>query len=128
MKARGPKQEMIDECRRKLLMIKQDVLNRIRTSSQQFVMTQDARGASGDEIDQTVAQLEEHTFLVSQERMRNHLVEIEMALARIENGTFGLCEETEEPIEMERLIAIPWTRFSIEGAEIREAMAHKYAR
>lgn len=39
---------------------------------------------------------------------------------RIEKGTFGKCEETDEPIEPQRLIAIPWTRLSVEGAEIRE--------
>ena len=60
--------------------------------------------------------------------MRNQLLEIEMALARIEQGTFGFCEETEEPIESERLLAIPWTRLSIEGAEMREAVGRKYAR
>ena len=54
-------------------------------------------------------------------------MEIEFALARIEQGTYGICEETEEPIEVERLLAIPWTRLSIEGAEIREVMTKKYA-
>ena len=51
-----------------------------------------------------------------------------MALARIEQGTFGVCEETEEVIESERLLAIPWTRLSIEGAEIREAVSRRFAR
>jgi DnaK suppressor protein len=49
-------------------------------------------------------------------------------LGRIEKGTYGVCEETEEPIEVERLRAIPWTRLSIEGAELREALEHRYAR
>jgi DnaK suppressor protein len=56
------------------------------------------------------------------------LSEIESALGRIESGIFGLCEETEEPIEAERLLAIPWTRLSIEGAEIRESMNKRYAK
>jgi DnaK suppressor protein len=62
------------------------------------------------------------------ERLRKQLVEIEMALARIENGNYGICEETEELIEEERLVAIPWTRLSIEGAEIRESLTKRYAR
>ena len=41
---------------------------------------------------------------------------------------FGICEETEEVIEPERLRAIPWTRLSIEGAEIRESVNKRYAR
>ena len=36
--------------------------------------------------------------------------------------------ETEEEIEPERLRALPWTRLSIEGAEIRESMTKRYAR
>ncbi|MGZ3774608.1 MAG: TraR/DksA family transcriptional regulator [Pseudobdellovibrionaceae bacterium] len=112
------------ECRKKLLTMKQEVLNRFKTA--QFELAHSEKG--GDEGDQSVAHIEEHTFLVSQGRMRSQLLEIEMALARIDQGTFGICEETEEPIESERLLAIPWTRLSIEGAEIREAVNRKFAR
>jgi len=45
------------------------------------------------------------------------LKEIEDALKRIENGTYGICEWTGEPIPYERLKAIPWTRFTAKGAE-----------
>ena len=62
------------------------------------------------------------------DRLRSQLYEIESALGRIENGSFGMCEETEEIIEVERLRAIPWTRLSIEGAEIRESVNKRYAR
>lgn len=115
---------LITECRRKLLTAKQDVLNRFKTAQRELVHMD--RG--GDEGDQSVAHIEEHTFLISQARMRDQLLEIEMALARIEQGTFGICEETEEIIESERLLAIPWTRLSIEGAEMREAVRRKFAR
>jgi DnaK suppressor protein len=108
--------------------MKQDLLNRVRSSAAQFSQAQSSRTTSGDEIDQTVAQMEEHSFLVSQERMRGQLLEIEMALSRIEQGNFGVCEETEEVIEVDRLLAVPWTRLSIEGAEIREATERKFAR
>jgi DnaK suppressor protein len=40
------------------------------------------------------------------------LYEIEQALKRIHDGSFGVCEMTKRPIELERLEAIPWTRFS----------------
>jgi RNA polymerase-binding transcription factor DksA len=38
--------------------------------------------------------------------------EIDEALMRIRRGTYGICELTGQPIERERLEAIPWTRFS----------------
>jgi RNA polymerase-binding transcription factor DksA len=39
------------------------------------------------------------------------LYEVDEAIKRILNGTYGVCEETGEPIPPERLKAIPWTRF-----------------
>ncbi len=124
MKRNGLSEDVIMECKKRLLVLKQDLMNRIRLSAQNFVETE----KTGDEIDLTVAQLEENSFLINQERLRFQILEIEYALGRIETGQFGICEETEEPIEVDRLYAIPWTRLSIEGAEIREAMSRKYAR
>lgn len=116
--------DFIKECRQKLLKIKADLLNRSRQAAADFNQIDKA---SGDEIDQSSAHQEEHSFLINQSRLKTQLMEIEMALARIETGTYGICEETEEKIETERLLAIPWTRLSIEGAEIREAAQKRYA-
>lgn len=57
--------------------------------------------------------------LVAEERKT--LVEIQQALARIQNGTFGLCEGLGTPIEKNRLEAIPWTRYSLEYAKMIES-------
>ena len=117
-------ERLVKECKTKLLQTKAELLNRVRDSRSD--LTSDDRG--GDEADQTVRVLAEAEFLTRNERLRVQLIEIESALARIENGTFGVCEETEEPIEHERLRAIPWTKLSIEGAEIRESINKRYAR
>lgn len=116
--------ELIQECRRKLIQAKTDLLNQVKDFRND--LTSDDKG--GDEADQTVRVLAEAEFLNRHERMRGQLLEIDAALGRIENGTFGVCEETEEAIEPERLRAIPWTRLSIEGAEIRESMNKRFAR
>ena len=63
-----------------------------------------------------------------QERDQHMLREIERALGKIEQGTFGLCEETEEPIDEARLEAQPWTRYSVEAAERREKARRRFAR
>jgi DnaK suppressor protein len=117
-------EELIKECKGKLLQSKADLLNRVKEARHD--LNNDDKG--GDEADQTVRVLAEAEFLNTHERMRVQLMEIESALGRIENGTFGICEETEEMIEPERLRAIPWTRLSIEGAEIRESMNKRFAR
>ena len=116
---------VIDDCKGKLLQAKQDILNRVRSAKSEFESL-DLRG--GDEADQTMNLLAENDFLTSQHRLKDQLLEIEFALARIQHGRYGVCEETEEAIEVERLKALPWTRVSIEGAEIREAVKRKYAR
>lgn len=120
----GISTKLMEDCKRKLLQAKADLMNRAKESRSNLV--DDEKG--GDEADQTVRVLAEAEFLSMQDRIRTQLMEVESALARIEGGTFGLCEETEEPIEAERLLAIPWTRLSIEGAEIRESMNKRYAR
>ena len=99
-------------------------MNRAKQSTVDFNQIDKARG---DEIDQSAAHQEEHTFLVNQNRIKTRLLEVEFALARIENGTYGICELTEERIENERLLAIPWARLSIEGAEMEESTQKKYA-
>lgn len=118
-------EKLIAECRQKLLQSKQDILNRVKEARSNLDLNEEK---GGDEGDQTVRVLAEQEFLSMHERLRSQLMEIESALARIENGSFGYCEETEEEIEPERLKAIPWTRLSIEGAEIRESMNKRYAR
>ncbi len=55
------------------------------------------------------------------------LNEIEAAIQRIYNGTYGICEVTGKPIKAERLLAVPFTRFSLEGQREFEANAQRRA-
>lgn len=48
------------------------------------------------------------------------LNEIEEAIYRIKDGTYGVCEETGKPINKERLTVVPFTRFSLEGQKAFE--------
>jgi DnaK suppressor protein len=48
---------------------------------------------------------------------QNALYEIDQAIRRIENNTYGICELTGKPIQRERLSAIPWARFSLEAEQ-----------
>lgn len=117
-------EDLIFECKSKLLTAKSELLNRVKDARGK--LDQFERG--GDEADQTMRILAEQEVMTLTDRLRQQLLEIESALGRIESGSFGYCEETEEPIEVERLRAIPWTRLSIEGAEIRESVDRRYAR
>ncbi len=53
------------------------------------------------------------------------LEEIEDAIDRIFDGTFGVCQETKKPIKKSRLKVVPFTRFSLEGQTLYEQRKHK---
>ena len=50
------------------------------------------------------------------------LTEVKDAIERIFKGTYGICELTRKPIALERLSAIPYTRYSLEGQKQAEAL------
>ena len=57
--------------------------------------------------------------LVAEER--KILLDIQQALSRIADGSFGICERLGTPIEAKRLEAIPWTRYCLEYARMIES-------
>lgn len=61
--------------------------------------------------------------LVSSEQ--EALAEIEAAIKRIHNGTYGVCEATQKPITKERLLAVPFTRYSTEAKREVERHSHR---
>lgn len=70
-----------------------------------------------DEMDQATRDQEHGYLLRLADKERKLLVQVERALSKIADGTYGLCEGTDEPIGFERLKARPWARYSIEYKE-----------
>jgi DnaK suppressor protein len=60
--------------------------------------------------------------LRTRDRARKLISKIDQALTRIENGSYGFCEETGEPISLRRLAARPIATLSIEAQERHERM------
>jgi len=60
--------------------------------------------------------------LRTRDRERKLINKIEEALQRIEEGTYGYCEETDEPIGLRRLIARPIATLSLEAQERHERL------
>ena len=60
--------------------------------------------------------------LRTRDRARKLIRKIDKALARIENGTYGYCEETDEPISLKRLEARPIATMTLEAQERHERM------
>lgn len=64
---------------------------------------------------------EEHALeLRTRDRERKLLKKVEQAIARIDSGEYGYCEETGEPIGLQRLLARPTATLSVEAQERRE--------
>ena len=70
---------------------------------------------------------EEHALeLRTRDRERKLLKKIDQALTRIDDGSYGYCEETGEPIGLQRLIARPTATLTIEAQERREMKQKLY--
>jgi DnaK suppressor protein len=72
---------------------------------------------SADEMDQTGRSVEREFAILGLNRRSELLRNIQAALRRFENGTFGTCTNCEETIGRNRLVAVPWTPFCIRCQE-----------
>jgi len=79
-----------------------------------------------DEIDRASLETDKSIDLRTKDRIRKLISKIDEALERIEDGTYGYCEETGEPIGIERLEARPVATLSIEAQERHERMEKTY--
>ncbi len=73
--------------------------------------TMDVDSADENEVADKLEEYEENAGILSE--LENQLNEVNSALERIEDGTYGLCEKCGEPIETERLEANPSAKISI---------------
>jgi len=83
--------------------------------------------SSPDLIDQASSQTEKTVEFRTLNRQRKLLSKIEKAIKKIQDNTYGYCEETGEPIGIKRLIARPIATLSIEAQEKHEKNEKIYA-
>lgn len=79
-----------------------------------------------DEIDRASLEADKSLDLRTKDRARKLIAKINEALERIQDGEYGYCEETGEPIGLERLEARPIATLSIEAQERHERMEKTY--
>ena len=94
-----------------LMQEAQETLNNLRDKSYQEV---------GDEADRASRESEHGLELRTRDRYRKLLRKIEQALERIDDGSYGYCEDTGDPIGVQRLEARPIATLSIDAQERRE--------
>lgn len=80
----------------------------------------DEAARDGDQADHASADTEREFDTLNRVWIQALLHQTEQALMRLENGTYGYCEDTGEPIGLKRLMAQPATSLSLAAQEARE--------
>jgi DnaK suppressor protein len=103
--------------RQKLLRWKDEILREARET---LLHLQNENENHPDLADRASSETDRSIELRARDRQRKLIAKIDAALARIEDGTFGYCEETGEPISLRRLEARPIATLSIDAQERHE--------
>ena len=104
--------------KKKLIEWKNEIIK--SNSNTLFSKDVDQEISSPDIIDQASSQAEKTLEMRTINRQRKLLTKIEKAIKRIDDNTYGYCEDTGEPIGIKRLIARPIATLSIEAQEKHE--------
>jgi len=105
--------------RQRLVEWKKELL---RESGQTLMNMQSTSSQEADIADRASLESERSLELRTRDRERKLISKIDAALRRIETGDYGYCEDTGEPISVNRLIARPIATLSIEAQERHERM------
>ena len=103
--------------RRRLLDWKDEIL---RESRETLVALQTENENHSDLADRASSETDRAIELRARDRQRKLISKIDSAMARIDEGTYGYCEETGEPISLRRLEARPIATLSLEAQERHE--------
>ena len=109
--------------RERLLAWKEDILREARETLQHL---QDENQNHPDLADRASSETDRAIELRARDRQRKLIAKIEAALSRIDDGTYGYCEETGEPISIKRLEARPIATLSLEAQERHERRERVY--
>ena len=110
--------------RRKLLIWKDEILKEAKATLQHL---QDENQNHPDLADRASSEAERAIELRARDRQRKLIAKIDAALQHIEDGTYGYCEETGEPIGLKRLEAWPIATLSVEAQERHERQERIYS-
>ena len=109
--------------RQKLLDWKEGILKEAKETLQHL---QDENQNHSDLADRASSETDRAIELRARDRQRKLIAKIDAAIQRIDDGTYGYCEETGEPIALKRLEARPIATQSLEAQERHERRERVY--
>jgi RNA polymerase-binding protein DksA len=108
----------VEEFKKMLLAIRDKVVGNVSFLTKDSLQPMLAKDEDVDSVDHDF-----HLTMAGNEQ--NLLYEVDEAIGRIENGTYGICELTGEPIPKARLKAIPYARHTVEAQAELEGDRHR---
>jgi DnaK suppressor protein len=109
--------------RAKLLAWKEEIL---KEAKETLAHLQEENQNHPDLADRASSETDRAIELRARDRQRKLIAKIDEALTRIEDGSYGYCEETGEPISLKRLEARPIATLSVEAQERHERRERVY--
>ncbi len=115
--------KQLEYFRQKLCRWRADLLDE---SNNTLIHLQEESGTSPDFADRASTETDRSIELRTRDRERKLISKINAALKRVEDGTYGFCEETGDPISIRRLEARPIATLSIDAQERHERREKVY--
>jgi len=109
--------------RRKLMAWRDEIM---RSTKETLQHLQDDSAQHADIADRATSETERALELRARDRQRKLIAKIDAAITRLDDGTYGYCEETGEPISLKRLDARPIATLSVEAQERHERRERVY--
>ncbi len=109
--------------RRKLIRWKHDIL---KEAQETLATLQSENENHPDLADRASSETDRAIELRARDRQRKLIAKIDAALSRIEDGSYGYCEDTGDPISLKRLEARPIATLSLEAQERHERNERVY--
>ncbi|MCH8888697.1 MAG: TraR/DksA family transcriptional regulator [SAR324 cluster bacterium] len=104
----------------KLEEMREESQHIVNTHVQSDLMPREESLDVGDDLDQASNERDREFNLIMHQRHLRRLHQIEEAFNRMDDGSYGLCEGTDETINPKRLLIMPLTKYSIEYQELQE--------
>ena len=111
------KKSEIEKYKQRLFELKGQLTNNVRTISEDVKSNEDSKGYSQHQADEGTDDFVQNISIEISSRESVILKQVDRALEKIEDGTYGLCDLTEKEIPVKRLDAVPYATMTVDAQD-----------